>query len=123
MSRRSRAAHRRARALARQERAPATLVEARIRLAVPSAETLAGSRIKLCVPYEEKDMAKALGARWDGIERCWWTLRLDGLLCWLPDGGELIALPKLKRKGVATPKSGFRLYDAADRSNASDSGA
>ena len=29
-------------------------------------------RVRLNVPYEQKDAAKKLGARWDGTERVWW---------------------------------------------------
>ena len=29
-------------------------------------------RVRLNVPYEQKDAAKRLGARWDPAERVWW---------------------------------------------------
>jgi hypothetical protein len=39
----------------------------------PRAATPAGSVAWLHVPYEEKDQAKALGARWDAAARSWYV--------------------------------------------------
>lgn len=46
-------------------------------------------RVILQVPFEEKDSAKALGAKWDGIGKTWWTTRSNlaenqGLARWRP---------------------------------------
>ncbi|MCL2746660.1 MAG: DUF5710 domain-containing protein [Coriobacteriia bacterium] len=45
------------------------------------------SRIDLCVPYKEKDEAKALGARWDPVGKTWYIpkgLKPDDFEQWLP---------------------------------------
>ena len=45
------------------------------------------SAIDLNVPYEEKDEAKALGAKWDPARKTWFVpdgLELDGFEQWLP---------------------------------------
>ena len=41
----------------------------------PSREAAgyAATRVYLVVPYVERDMAKALGARWDARQRCWYV--------------------------------------------------
>lgn len=36
-------------------------------------------RIDLAVPYEEKDQARALGARWDRARRIWYVSNADDL--------------------------------------------
>mgnify|MGYP007069472975 CR=1 FL=1 len=36
-------------------------------------------RINLHCPYEEKDQAKALGARWDGQKKVWYVVDPDDL--------------------------------------------
>lgn len=56
-------------------------------------------RIRLHVPFEWKDHAKALGARWDADLKTWWSYSLAGmdadyLLLWLLDG-EIEMLPPL----------------------------
>jgi hypothetical protein len=56
-------------------------------------------RIRLKVPYEWKEHAKALGARWDADLKTWWTYSLAGmdvdyLELWLVDG-EIELLPKI----------------------------
>ncbi|OYD77978.1 UNVERIFIED_ORG: hypothetical protein BDU10_3101 [Burkholderia sp. CF145] len=83
------------------------------KLQTASTSSMSDARFKLDVPYDEKDVAKASGARWDNNERTWYAPRLtENLLQWLPDGGELIALPLLQRRsGKPVPKPGFRLYD------------
>ncbi|WP_062087431.1 DUF5710 domain-containing protein [Caballeronia udeis] len=44
-------------------------------------------RIKLDVPYSQKDEAKALGARWDPVERTWYAYTLtDALRRWQHKG-------------------------------------
>jgi len=45
------------------------------------------ARVNLAVPFEQKDEAKALGARWDGQERVWFVpdgLPTDPFTRWLP---------------------------------------
>lgn len=44
-------------------------------------------RIDLEVPYSEKDQAKSMGARWDGIKKCWYIKdkeSLDPFMQWMP---------------------------------------
>jgi hypothetical protein len=44
-------------------------------------------RIDLAVPYEHKDKAKNLGARWDGAKRVWYLIDAHDLtpfLEWMP---------------------------------------
>lgn len=44
-------------------------------------------RVYLDVPIEEKDQAKALGARWEPEKRCWWIATsnyVDGITRWPP---------------------------------------
>lgn len=55
------------------------------------AETLISSghdgRLYLDVPFPEKDEANALGATWDGSEKCWWILQTEykgGITRWGP---------------------------------------
>ncbi|ABS45741.1 MULTISPECIES: DUF5710 domain-containing protein [Yersinia pseudotuberculosis complex] len=55
------------------------------------AETLISAgqdgRLYLDIPIEEKDQAKALGARWDSEEKCWFILQTDyegGITRWGP---------------------------------------
>ncbi len=36
-------------------------------------------RINLDVPFEEKDMVKNLGAKWDHINRVWYIVNVDDL--------------------------------------------
>lgn len=82
------------------------------------------TRIRLDVPYADKDRAKALGARWDTTEKTWWAYELtDGLKKWLPSMPTMLQpeLPAKKqrtngfrgKKPKATPKPGFTLYDPA----------
>jgi hypothetical protein len=59
-------------------------------------------KVYLAVPYEEKDKAKALGARWDPRHRCWYAGDQGALAAferWLPkwalEPGETIRLPVL----------------------------
>lgn len=51
----------------------------------PKAESASG-RFYLAVPIEEKDAAKALGARWDGEQKQWWCNPADKekFTKWLP---------------------------------------
>jgi hypothetical protein len=44
-------------------------------------------RIDLDVPYHQKDKAKSLGARWDGIKRVWYVVDVSDLapfINWIP---------------------------------------
>ena len=44
-------------------------------------------RINLSVPFREKDEAKRLGAKWDGIKRTWYLVDINDLtpfLKWIP---------------------------------------
>ena len=45
-------------------------------------------RINLRVPYEEKEQARRLGAKWDTARRIWYVEnmeRLEAFLRWMPD--------------------------------------
>jgi hypothetical protein len=53
-------------------------------------------RIFLEVPYEEKDQAKALGARWDHVNRTWYIpAHMDALRFarWHPVVAQWVDLP------------------------------
>ena len=44
-------------------------------------------RINLVTPFAEKDAAKALGARWDAVKKCWYIVDVDDLtpfMRWIP---------------------------------------
>ncbi|MFM0130022.1 DUF5710 domain-containing protein [Paraburkholderia sediminicola] len=122
------------RQIAKEANALSSLWNNRDRYAPPSKELEAFTkdrdwnapkpRIRLDVPYTDKDKAKALGARWDATEKAWYCYTLvDGLKRWIPDTGELTMLPALDRtskktgkrpfmsKPKATPKNGFVLFD------------
>ena len=46
-------------------------------------------RVNLIVPFEQKDEAKKLGARWDGITKQWYVIDAEDLqpfLKWMRDG-------------------------------------
>lgn len=58
-------------------------------------------RVNLNVPYAEKDIAKKLGARWDGQGRRWYVENMENLkpfLRWMPD--HLRKAHKKKRPGL-----------------------
>jgi hypothetical protein len=45
-------------------------------------------RINLVTPFAEKDLVKALGARWDAAKKCWYIVDIADLtpfLRWIPD--------------------------------------
>ena len=45
-------------------------------------------RINLATPYAEKDQAKALGARWDKVNKVWYIVDVADLtpfMRWIPD--------------------------------------
>jgi hypothetical protein len=45
-------------------------------------------RIDMNVPYQDKDEAKELGARWDGLKRCWYIVDKEDLtpfMKWFPE--------------------------------------
>ena len=54
-------------------------------------------RYDLNVPFQQKDLAKSQGARWDAVKRVWFyegeTLP-DGLLTWYPDAARKSAVQK-----------------------------
>ncbi|GAA4331733.1 hypothetical protein GCM10023144_20770 [Pigmentiphaga soli] len=55
----------------------------------PPAAAAPADRIYLRVPFAEKDEARRLGARWDGIQRQWWippSLARRSFARWLADG-------------------------------------
>src|SRR4051794_4106984 len=60
----------------------------------PESARMDATRAWLDVPYAEKDVAKALGARWDPGARRWYAppSAVDGLARWaaLPDIPELL---------------------------------
>ncbi len=74
----------------------------------------------LTVPFKDKDAAKALGARWDGVQRQWFVpegRELEPFSSWLPDRGvrstvqvSLELSPPLDRGlVVGTPRKGISL--------------
>jgi hypothetical protein len=74
------------------------------------------NRVVLSVPYQEKDSAKALGARWDNTTKCWWIpTALDSrpFSRWLAGHAlhqELAPLNKEKfdeYRGIGTPEVVF----------------
>jgi putative DNA primase/helicase len=77
---------------------------------IPLAAALASERVALAVPYEEKDAAKAAGARWDRQARSWFApagTDLAPLERWMPDSQQLAtvqepqaALPEAFRSGL-----------------------
>ncbi|MCK9622178.1 MAG: DUF5710 domain-containing protein [Methylobacter sp.] len=61
-------------------------------------------RIDLIVPYDDKEKAKILGARWDGIRKCWYIVDKEDLLpfmAWMP---KHLAQPHAKGKKVTGNK-------------------
>jgi len=45
----------------------------------PHREQDADMRIDLIVPFSQKDEAKKLGAKWDGIKSCWYVVNVENL--------------------------------------------
>jgi hypothetical protein len=68
-------------------------------------------RIRLDVPYEQKDEAKRCGARWDPQEKTWYTTTVtDGLKRWLPNDAQVmppsaLSVERKRRKGRGMPKA------------------
>ena len=55
-------------------------------IAKMSAEVSMSSRVDLNVPYEAKDKAKELGARWDSVRKRWYVegdVNLAEFACWI----------------------------------------
>lgn len=83
--------------------APPSIVEQRI------AEQFDGKirrvRIRLDVPYADKDKAKALGARWDSVERTWYCYTLtDALRRWKHEGDA--EYQEVHDKAASNPRKG-----------------
>lgn len=58
-------------------------------------------QLRLSVPFEQKDVAKALGARWEQTERCWYVphgLDINVFSRWWPKG--LKAADKASRRAA-----------------------
>ena len=63
-----------------------------IRDTSPAVQARSPERTYLAVPYDEKDDAKALGARWDGAERSWYVpagVSLESFAPWIPAKGSV----------------------------------
>jgi hypothetical protein len=121
------------RQIAKEANALSSLWNNRDRYTPPSPELEAFSkerdwdapkaRIRLDVPYADKDRAKALGARWDAQLRTWYCYALtEEPKQWIPGTGEVAMLPAIDKpkrrdaggrpygKPKATPKKGFVIY-------------
>jgi len=62
-------------------------------------------RINLITPFAEKDVAKALGARWDAAKKCWYIVDVDDLtpfMRWIPN---LEAAQDAGAVAATTPKA------------------
>jgi beta-lactamase regulating signal transducer with metallopeptidase domain len=69
---------------------------------------ISSMRINLVTPFSEKDVVKALGARWDGAQKVWYIVDVSDLtpfIPWIPDLAA--ATDTANDKGVqkAPPKS------------------
>jgi uncharacterized protein DUF5710 len=84
------------------------------------------TRIRLDVPFQEKDQAKALGARWDAVEKTWYAVfpygRIEEMASIRADhvAARIARCQKAGSnkhgyggKPKAKPKEGFALYDPA----------
>jgi putative DNA primase/helicase len=63
-----------------------------IRDSSPAVQAPSPERTYLAVPYDEKDDAKALGAKWDRAERSWYVpagVSLESFTPWLPAKGSV----------------------------------
>lgn len=63
----------------------------------------------LAVPFDEKNQAKRLGARWDGKAKSWYApagVDLSGLERWLPEHNRDVELPSAR--SVLSPEEEFR---------------
>jgi hypothetical protein len=65
---------------------PAARIPARSAQSAPLARSAGSGRVWLDVPFDEKDLAKPAGARWDPQARRWYAPRagMDGLRRWAP---------------------------------------
>lgn len=64
-------------------------------------------RVNLNVPYAEKDLAKALGARWDVAKRVWYVEdlpRLEPFLRWMPKHLTAPSKPVVSKPKVAAKR-------------------
>jgi putative DNA primase/helicase len=79
------------------------------------AMTTSDDRTYLAVPYDEKDDAKALGAKWDRQARAWYVpagVEIDTFSAWLPAHGQVhIAVDADPREefALALRESGLRI--------------
>jgi hypothetical protein len=66
-------------------------------------------RVNLQCPYDDKDAAKALGAKWDGVNRTWYIVdpgSLEPYAKWLPKGAGVFTLGhSVKAKKRSTSKN------------------
>ena len=66
-------------------------------------------RINLVTPFAEKDAVKALGARWDAAQKCWFIVNATDLtpfVRWIPDREAAMQVPAdgVKQLTKETPK-------------------
>ena len=64
-----------------------------IRDTSPAVQAPSPERTYLAVPYDGKDEAKALGAKWDRAEKSWYVpagVPLESFTPWLPCAGTLL---------------------------------
>ena len=71
-------------------------------------------KVILKVPYEEKDQAKLLGARWDSAKKTWFVLDPENLSIyarWLGKPAEEFYKGKQRKSkhwAITAPKNGFK---------------
>ncbi|RZU45234.1 exodeoxyribonuclease VII large subunit [Fluviicoccus keumensis] len=77
---------------------------------------MAAQRTYLQVPFPEKDQAKALGARWDPMERKWFVQAedLSPFKRWMPSGKYAASAEPVTTRHIAEPQSGYRVESADD---------
>ena len=74
-------------------------------------------RIDLACPFDQKDKAKALGARWDAAKKVWYIVDVEDLtpfMRWItrpshlkPSGGGQVKKKKSKARKQKSPKTDY----------------
>lgn len=64
-------------------------------------------RINLSVPFEEKDIVKGLGAKWDSARKVWYIENVENIKSFLPWIDDRLLQPT-KSKPLAHPKFAIR---------------
>lgn len=77
-------------------------------------------RVKLNVPYAEKDQAKRLGAKWDPTEKVWFVTDSDNLwsfLKWMP---KYLSQPSQSSKASSTVSTYEKIAEQRSKKAAKD---